>query len=256
LLDQIVTILGGTTQTFWPIISGSGETIFPYGSGADGVKLTAATALNAAGAGGHDPVPHNGIFSLQVDGTAAADTIVTVDDTNFSFGNATVDVAFSAGAWILPQEALGTARSIIAKFGTTAATAEEWDFRFDTSGNLELELHDPSVPATEIATGVGPLVPFTWSFVVATYDGIEATPGIHLYVNGTDINAAGTSTETGAYVAMENTTAILMLGARDAAATAAQVFQGRIALPFVTGKVLTAAEVASLYGLGKQLIGL
>lgn len=259
LLDAIVTILGGVKQTFWPVLSSSGEAIFPYGSGTDGVKLTAATALNAAGAGGHDPLKTpGGIHAVQVDGTAAADVVTAVDNANFTFGNATVDVAFSLHIWVMPQEALGTIRSLLAKFGTTAALAEEYDLRFDATGQPILELHDPSVPATEIATGVGGAVitPFAWNHVVATYDGNEADPRIHLYINGVDANAAGLSTETGAYVAMEDTTAILMIGARDAAATAAQVFQGYWALPAVVGKELTAAEVKQLYSYGRLLLGL
>jgi hypothetical protein len=87
-----------------------------------------------------------------------------------------------------------------------------------------------------------------------TYDGGETAPVINLYLNATSVHD-GTSVESGAYLAMENTTAVLMLGSRDAAGTATQVFQGRMALPFVTGKALTAAEVTTIYGIGRELLG-
>ena len=46
-----------------------------------------------------------------------------------------------------------------------------------------------------------------------------------------------------------------MIGASDATGTAVDVFQGRMALPFITGKELTATEVTTLYGIGKVLLG-
>jgi hypothetical protein len=182
--------------------------------------------------------------------------MAAADDADYSFGNGTVDVPFSCGIWVKVNEALGTARSLVAKYGTTA-TLREYDFRFNTSGQLVLELYDESADTTEIATAADGVVltPFTWAFCVATYDGGETDPRIHLYINAVDQNAAGLSTETGAYVSMEDTAAVLMVGSRDAVATAAQVFQGRYALPFVTGKELTQAEVTSLYGIGRALLG-
>ena len=123
---------------------------------------------------------------------------------------------------------------------------------------LVMELLDESVvgDASEIATSAGAaLTPFIWQFVTMTYDGGETAPVINLYINAASVHD-GTSVETNAYVAMEDLAASLMVGARDATGTAAQVFQGRIALPFITGKELTAAEVASLYNIGQQLLGL
>jgi hypothetical protein len=251
LLDQIVTVLGGTTQSFWPFLNGTGADTYTYGSGSDGGPLVAnASTLELV----FDPSQHVGGVHSYANNSASAN-LAAADDADYSFGDASVDAPFSIGCWILMQEALGTARSILAKFGTTAATAEEYDFRFTTAGKLEFELHDPSVPATEIATSTGTAItPFIWQFVTMTYDGGETAPVINLYLNATSVHD-GTSVEAGAYVAMENTTAVLMLGSRDAAGTAAQVFQGRMALPFVTGKALTAAEVTTLYGIGRELLG-
>lgn len=252
-LDDIVTILGGTKLSFYPFLTAIGTDISPYGSGTDGVVGTSSDETGVKAVESEfDPIPLvGGVYGLYFD-NSGKDHIWCADNAAYSFAAA----AFSAGAWIMPTEALGSARSIIAKYGSTA-NLEEYDFRFDTSGNLELELHDASASTKETATGAADVVvPWAWNFVVCTFDGTEATPAVHLYRNAVDQNATGATTETGAYVGMEDLAAIFMIGGRDAVATVAQGFEGYIALPFITGKELTAAEVAGLYGIGKKLIGL
>lgn len=256
-LDQIVTILGGTKMAFYPFLVRAGVDVFPYGAGNDGIVATpsdegAAVALNSE----FDPIDLAGkLFAYYFD-SSGNNHLNVGDAAAFSHGNGTVDTAFSLGAWIMMTEALGTARTIIAKYGSTA-NLEEYDFRIDASGNLVLELHDASASASEIGTGASNvIVPWAWNFVVATYDGTEATPDVHLYRNGADTLAAGTTTETGSYVAMEDTASGLLIGARDATGTPAQEFEGYMALPFITGKELSAVEVGQLYAIGRDIIGL
>lgn len=255
-LDDIVTILGGTKMAFFPLLSNKGTDVFPYGAGNDAAVAVASDENGAVALESEfDPVPLNGIHAYYND-SSANNHLNGGDDADYSHGNATVDTAMSIGAWIMPTEALGSARTIIAKYGSTA-NAEEYDFRFTTAGHLVLELHDASASASEIGTGADdPIVPFAWNFVVATYDGAQATPDVHLYRNASDTLAAGTTTESGSYVAMENTAAGLLIGARDATGTPAQEFEGYMALPFVTGKELSSAEVSQVYAIGRELIGL
>lgn len=256
LLDQIVAVLGATKLAFYPFLSNKGTDIFPYGTAQDGIvglasDETGVKALEAE----FDPIPLNGIYAYYFD-SSTNNHIHIADNANYSHGNGTVDTAVSWGAWIYMTEALGSARSIWAKYGSTA-NQEEYDFRFDTSGNLVLELHDLSASKTETGTGASSvLVPWRWQFIVATYDGTQTAPDVHLYREGTDTNATGATTEVAGYVAMENGTSETLIGARDATGTPAQEFEGYMALPFITGKELTAANVGSLYGLGKDLIGI
>lgn len=257
-LDDLVTILGSTKLGFWPCLSAFGSEIHPYGTGNDApVALysdeNGGVLLNQEG----DPTPFAapGLFAVYNDSSTNNHQNVG-DDADLSHGNGTADTAFSLGAWIFLTEALGTARTIMAKYGSTA-NLEEYDFRFDTSGNLVLELHDASASASETGTGASDvLVPFTWQFVVATYDGTQTAPDVHLYKNASDTLSAGTTTESGSYVAMENTASGFLIGARDATGTPAQEFEGKIALPFITGKELTSAEVGQLYAIGQKLLGL
>lgn len=253
LLDQIVTILGGTKLGFWPFLNGVGGNTYPYGSGNDGILLAINTSTIELI---FDPFRLPGGVHAYMNDSATAN-LAAADNAAFSFGDGSVDSPFSCGAWILMQEGLGTARSIMAKYGSTAG-AKEWDFRFGTDGKLVMELLDESVvgDASEIATSAGTaLTPWIWQFVTMTYDGGETAPVINLYINATSVHD-GSSAETNAYVAMEDLGASLMIGARDATGSAAQVFQGRFALPFVTGKALSAAEISTIYSIGRRLLGL
>ena len=241
LLDQFVTVLGGTKLSFWPFLNDSGTSFLPYGSGTDGVVLT--------GQGSPIPTYHvGGVNSYQLE--AGTDYFSSVDNANYSFAGA----AFSVGAFVLMQEAVGTARSIISKYRTDVATQREYDFRFSATGYPILEIYDESVPADWTSTcTVNVLTPFVWQFVVATYSGTEGASAIVHYLDA--VAETPTAVETGLFVATEDTTALLTVGARNSP-TPAQMFKGRIALPFVTGIALTAANVTTLYNLGRQLLGL
>jgi len=238
-------------MSLWSFIQATGTTLSPYGSGNDGGLLTTSSAIESI----LDPFQHaGGIYSLKNDGTTS--WLQSADDADYSFGDGTVDGVMSVGAWVLMEEAVGTARSILSKYRTDAVSLREWDFRLDSSGIIQMELFDDSATASEITANAGTaLTPFIWQFVVATYDGGETAPVVNLYRNATLQNSGGATTETGAYVAMEDTAALVGVGNRNTP-TAAQVFQGRMALPFITGKELTAAEVTTIYGIGRKLLGL
>jgi hypothetical protein len=90
-------------------------------------------------------------------------------------------------------------------------------------------------------------------FVVATYDGVAATPGVALYVNGSVVTS---STVTGAWTDMIPGATPLTVGCAGVTATPTFEFHGRIALPFITGKALTAANVAELYKITAPMVGL
>src|SRR3990167_8932243 len=253
LLNQIVTILGGTQMSFWPFLNGVGGNTYPYGSGNDGILA----ALNASTLElVFDPVRHPGGIHSYMNDSATAN-LAAADNANFSFGDGSIDSPFSIGIWVLMQEALGTERALMAKYGETAVAKEYW-FGITTAGKLQMVLLDESVvgDATEVALSTGTAItPWIWQFCVMTYDGGETAPVVTLSINATSVHD-GTTAETNAYVAMEDLAAALTIGMDGVAATPLNVFQGRLALPFITGKALTAAEIASLYSIGQQLLGL
>ena len=134
-----------------------------------------------------------------------------------------------------------------------AGTDREFRFWIDAAGKLDLELYDDTANASEIA--VGPLVTQgEWQFLLGTYDGVLITPAVALYVNGAPV--ASVLTETGAFIDIIPGATPLTIGCAGVTATPTFEFHGRIAMPFLTGKALTAAEVKQLYGIMCPMVGL
>jgi len=249
-LNDILTVLGTTKRSLWPFWESVGTLVSGIGVG----DATAAETGGAAEALEDDFAPillPCGLYAYHFHPTGDHH-LAGVDNAAYTFGNGTADAAFSVGAWIRPN--VVASNVIIAKYGS-AANAEEWRFWIDADGKLALELHDASASATEIAVSDSVVTAGPLQFVVATYDGTAATPSVKLYVDGAAVND-GSTAETGAYVAMEDTATPLTIGCGGVTATPTTEFHGRIALPFITGKELTAAEVSQLYGITVKMVGL
>lgn len=250
-LNSILSILGSTAPALWPFVEPTGTLV----TGIAPTDLTAAETAGAAEALEDDFSPAAlpcGLHSYHFN-PAGDHHLAGLDHANYSFGNGTVDGPFSVGAWIRPN-AIAT-NVIMAKYDS-AGNKEEWRLFIDNSGLLSLELHDASASTTEIGVSSAALSVGQWVQVVATYDGGETSPVVMLYVNGTVAGATdGATTESGAYVAMENTDAPLTIGCSGVTATPVAEFHGRIALPFVTGKALSATEVQSLYRITAPMVG-
>lgn len=249
-LNDIMTVLGTTTPSLWPFWERTGTLVTGIGPG----DLIPSETAGAAEALEDDFAPVAlpcGLFSYHFHPTGDHH-MAGIDHANFSFGNGTVDTPFSVGAWIRPNAI--NDNTILAKYDS-AGGAEEYRFFIDSTGKLSLELHDASASTTEIAAATAALTAGQWVFVVATYDGGETAPVVNLYVNAALAND-GSSAETGSYVAMENTATPLTVGCAGVTATPTTEFHGRIAMPFLTGKALSASEVETLYGYTVSMVGL
>ena len=249
-LNSLMRLLGTTKASLWPFYENEGVTVAGLSSG----DLTPAETSGAAEALKDDfnPLLHpGGVHSYHFNPTGDHH-LAGIDHADYTHGNGTVDTALSLGAFILPNAIASNA--IIAKYDS-AGNKEEYRLWINGSGALELEIHDASGSGKEVASGAT-LALHQGVVAIATYDGDQATPEMHLYVNGVDGNSAGTSTETGTYVAMEDTDAPVLVGAGGVTATPTTEFHGRIALPFVTGKELTQEEVNAVTNIYKELLGL
>jgi len=242
-LNDIMSTLGSTTPSLWPFWEATGITVTGIGVG-DLTPTETGTTTGFA----PQQLPC-GLYSYHFHPTGDHH-LAGIDSANYTFGNGTVDTPFSVGAWIRPNAI--ASNTIMAKY---SATVREWRFWIDGDGKLDLELYDESADTTEIATSTSTLTQGQWQFVVASYDGTETAPVVNLYVNGTLAND-GTTAETGAYVAMEDTATPLTVGCSGVTATPANEFHGRMALPFITGKALSAAEVTTLYGITAPMVGI
>jgi hypothetical protein len=249
-ISSIMGILGTTTSSLWPGWESTGTLVSGISVG-DFIPSETAGAAEAL-EDDFAPFKHpGGVYSYHFHPTGDHH-FAGIDHANFSFGNATVDTPFSVGAFIWP---VAVASNVILSKYDSVGALEEWRFWIDATGALNLELHDASASATEIAVGDTALTIGRGAFVVGTYDGTETAPVVNLYVNGV-LDNDGTTAETGAYVAMENTATPLLLGAGGVTATPTTEFHGRIALPFVTGVALSQTNVTALYNIYKVLLGL
>lgn len=249
-LDTIRSVLGTTKPSLWPFLEKTGTLV----SGMSVGDLIPSETAAAAEALEDDfaPFAHaGGVHSYHFHPTGDHH-LAGIDHTDFTFGDGSLDSAFSVGAWIFPN---AVATNVIMGKYDSAGNKEEWRFFIDSSGKLSLELHDASASATEIATSTAALVVGREHFVVATYDGTETAPVVNLYVDGVLAND-GSTAESGSYVAMENTDAPLTIGCSGVTATPVAEFHGRIALPFVTGSALTQSDVTSLTEIYRTVLGL
>ena len=252
LLDQIVTVLGSTKTTFWPLLESQDDNrddleFYSY-------KENVHTLVgNGDATEPFYPYRHiGGVHSLSFD-AAENQFLSSADHLDFTFKTSgqNEDDPFSVGLWMLPRDI--TSVVLMAKYDTNAA--REWRFHIDGSNKLEFDLYDEDVDKTEIGTSTSSVNLNEWTFVVHTYDGNESDPTIAFYQNAV-ADATTTTVEVAGYINMEDLGTALTIGCDLATGVAANEYTGRIALPFVCGKLLSAAEVTTIYNIGRQLLGL
>lgn len=250
LLDVIAGVLGTTKSSFWPFFESTGQAIAGFGAATSLVPRDEAAARNLEDEW-FPRVTKSGIHYVVKNVASTNNHFSAGDDASYSFTDGSNDDdPFSMGMFIAPS-GFAAAQTLFGKYN---AAAEEFDFRIDTSGMLELELHDASASATEVATATTALAVDRLQHVCVTYDGDETDPAIKFYIDGVLAGEAAAA-ETGAYVGMENTATPLLVAARGLTAAPAQEFDGWMAMPFMTGKELTAQEVAQLYSAARALVG-
>ena len=248
-LDKIVTILGSTRTFFWPFLESTGTLIQSYKN-----EDESLTATDGGSDGFHPYLHPGGVHSLHFE--AGDDQhLEGADAANLSqFGG--TDAAFSLGCFFYIDSGTGT---LIAKYDV-AGTAREYKLDFAAGPDLRFVMYDESQDKEEGVQTTAALNTRQWYFGIATYSGVGGEPGVGagqgviLYVDGAAVT--DTDIDDNGYVDMEDLGCPLMIGATDDQAAPASEFTGRIALPFITGKALSAAEVATLYGLGRTLIGI
>jgi hypothetical protein len=182
------------------------------------------------------------------------------DSDAWSTGTGSADAPFSVGAWMSLNKT--TAWFLLSK-GPAASVNQEWSFGNPEGGNrFGLHLADASTDAEIYRKANADIEQGRWAFVAATYSGTggaSAANGIRVYVDGVDVS--DTPSNSASYVAMENTVNGVVLGARWTSGTSFdRFFLGDVAGgplgPFFTKKALSAAEVRTLYGLGRASMGL
>ena len=176
--------------------------------------------------------------ALTMDGTATEADVP--DSSDHSFGDGAVDSAFTVFTLLNLTDA--TDSTVIAKWDVTG-TLREWRVYFDDNDYPTVELYDESAD-----TYIGREDATAWTSegtmtaLTMTYDGTGSNAGIRLYKNKTRVD--DTDVSSGAYVAMENSTALVEIG--QVTAGAPEFLDGKMALVGIAGKAFTEDEVAAL----------
>lgn len=262
-LDAIISILGSTRTVFFPFLTAVGQVVQSYEENVHDLTSTdEAAARNLEDE--FIPYKHEGgVFSYFFD-RSANNHLAASDSGDYSAISGGVDAAFSVGAWCLPR-LTGTQQMLFAKYDV-AGTLREWQLGLDASEQILFELFDESIAdanADVTAPGATALTVNEWSFVVGTYNGAGGAPGyatssmsLAVYLNGVDDTGTVAGGGGDDYEDMENTATDPTIGCADDTAAPTFEWEGRIALPFICGKALSANEVAQLYGIGQRLLGL
>ena len=173
------------------------------------------------------------------------------------------DNGFSIGMWVYINDTVVT-RRILGKYDTGEAISE-WSIFINATDKLIFVIRDESAAVNIERDSDAAVNQGQWAFLVATYDGTggaTAMDGATLYQNG--VVMASTAVNNGSYVAMENGTSVVSLGAFRISGNPTALFDGKMAGGplgpwFVThdaAGIITADEVRALYDLGRAALGL
>ena len=170
------------------------------------------------------------------------------NDNLLSFTDGTNDVPFTINLWTYYYSFSGGGNFLFNK--RQLGSINEWQLASDT-GSVSFNKFSQGVNSNRVVTlsNVAPSLS-TWEMWTISSDGTKF--GDKIYRNGIDVTAS--NTETGAYVKMNNTAAIVRMG--NAGFTDSATFKHRGLIDEVSlfnGKELTPAEIIDLYngGVGK-----
>jgi len=165
-----------------------------------------------------------------------------VDDYVDVAGDSNLDAIgenITLAAWIYIPALPSSSGEIFLK-GTSAAHPIPFQFRLDTSGNLDFYQSQSAAFQTQI-TGSNPIPIGQWTHVAATNDGTTAFTYINGMVDGTDASPAN---------AVDTDTENMGIGANVIAGSG--YFNGKIADARIYNDALTAAEVLWVYTNGNR----
>ncbi len=234
-ISQCLDILG-TPRLLSPFTEITGTSITDYTRNSN--TLTAQTSVAASyGFQGR---------ATYYDFNGSSHYLYRTNDTDFNFGNALTDSAFSI-VLCVNADAVAS-RQLIGKWDVN--NLREWRFFLDASGYPTLQLYDESIDKYIGRQDQTALTTATWNVLVATYDGSGICAGCKIYIDGVQLDDAD-YTDAG-YVAMEAINTNLMVGALKNAAAYSEYYDGKMTWIGVAAKELSADEV---WGLTQRLKG-
>ena len=149
-------------------------------------------------------------YYLNFDGVD--DYVDVADSDSLSFGNGAADTPLTFELWFRPSS-MSSGQNLLTKWGSSGSTRE---YRlFVSSGTIRLELMDRDGQTRVWANTTGTLASLAggWHHLAVTYDGrggATAANGVTIYVDGVAVPV--NRVNNAAYVAMNNTAALLQIG--------------------------------------------
>ena len=165
--------------------------------------LSPSGETNITGTGGTPPFSNVNSFSFD-----GIDEYFLVPDTSgLSFGNGTTDSPFSVSAWVKMDN--------VAKFravGKYGASNIEYVLATGGDNKLIFNCYDNSEGSRIGRKYFTPMNSYQgqWCHIVGTYNGNSSSSGLKIYINGARVD--DTDSNSGTYVAMENTIQPLYIG--------------------------------------------
>ena len=237
-LSESVADLSGNCISQWKLNETSGTTVTDSQGIQNGVASTNTSNLMAEGATAKTGT------SFDLDNQYYVNV---ADHASHTFGTGLADSAFSLAAWIYYTSSWSS-NDIMSKWdATTGAEKREWRF-YAYNEYLKLYIADESANAIQGRTANDKLSD-GWHFVVGTYSGVggdDAAAGIKLYVDGEEVSYAA-DYDSGTYVAMENMTTPVKIGASQDTGAVTYNWDDKIDNTMIFNKTLSVGEVLALY---------
>lgn len=197
----------------------------------DGVATVNTSTLSTAGIAGTTEgtvFDFDGQYAVEID-----------DNSNYSFGDDVNDSPCSFGATVYVTDT-GANQVILSKWDNDA---REWILTIQSNEKFRVQFYDESVNdgiyrTTNDALTAG------YHIIFATYDGTGSADGITLYVDGSEVDSTGSTGDS--YVAMENLTPKVIIGARNVAGILRDYFADKMDNIVIFNKKLSSAEVTAI----------
>ena len=179
--------------------------------------------------------------------------ITSPDADVWTRGDGAVDFAFAGQLWFKISPA-GTIDVFLAKWDqTSAAEAREWQLYSDASDILHFNCYDESANAQIGLKTSAAVTTNVWHHLAWTKSTGITSAALNLWVDAVDVATA--VDESGAYVATENLTTQVRLGAREDSGAGADFFAGSMALPVWAHAEIDQGQVERLFNLQRHFFG-
>ena len=205
-------------------------------------------------------MPYKRINSKAIKFTSNSDTVDIADSDNLSFTDGSgTDKPFSISVWVHVGDITTDSGVIISRRNKVGAGVQDGEWIIEhVNGKIKAYLYADHTYNEQAGFSTGNRLIFestaanlssaTWHFITVTYDASQATTGLKVYKDGTEITANKTVIKNN-YGGMPNYDIVTTIGGTDNPFT--NTFEDYIADVVIFNKELSQAEITEIYNGGK-----